>query len=134
MGSRGAFIDADAGNFEFKENGQKYMVIGTLNDDSNVEMIMRTDSKSVAAPRYSHTKGRVYGVIQGNKLKYLAFYDANNLQARSVDFGHYHDHMAPHVHIYMNHDPNLPGIPPTSEELALAEKINKQFKLERYHL
>lgn len=37
MGSRGAFVDVDAGNFSFNDGGQHYKSIGELSSDPNVK-------------------------------------------------------------------------------------------------
>lgn len=35
----------------------------------------------------------------------------------------------PHRHVYMSHNKNDPGIPPTSDEKELIRKIKKEFHL-----
>ena len=128
MGSRGAFVNVDMGNFTFKEGGQHYFSIGTLSSDPNVKVIIQ-DKGLVKAPEFSHTAGRIYAVVQNGKLKHLSYYDEGHNQHISVDLLHPHKGVMPHVHIDLNHDPNLPGIPPTTEQKALIEKIKKEFHL-----
>lgn len=128
MGSRGAFESVDLGNFAFKEGGQHYKSIGALSSDSNVKVIIQ-DSKNVKAPEYSHTPGRIYAVVKDGQLKHLAYYDDSHKQAVSIDFAHEHQGVQPHRHVYLDHDKNSPGVPPTASEEALIKKIKKEFHL-----
>lgn len=41
MGSRGAFVDVNMGNFTFKDGGQNYFSIGTLSSDPNVKVLIQ---------------------------------------------------------------------------------------------
>ena len=76
MGSRGAFINVDLNNFDFKLGGKHYKTIGVLKSNSNVRVIEQ-DSTRVKAPEFSHTPGRIYAVIKNGRLKHLAYYDEN---------------------------------------------------------
>ena len=69
MGSRGAFVDVNAGDFTFKEGGQHYKSLGILKDDPNVKVIIQ-DSNNVKAPEYSHTPGRIYAIVKEGILKH----------------------------------------------------------------
>lgn len=128
MGSRGAFIDVDMGNFTFTDGGQHYFSLGSLSSDDNIKVLVQ-DSNSVKAPEYSHTPGRVYAVVKDGALKHLAFYDENNKQAISIDLLHEHHGVQPHRHTYLNHNKNNPGVPPTPKENELIDKIKKEFHL-----
>lgn len=128
MGSRGAFESVDLGNFTFKEGGQHYKSIGTLHGDSNVKVIIQ-DSNAVKAPEFSHTPGRVYAVVKDGQLKHVAYYDENHKQAVSIDLAHPHKGVQPHRHVYLSHNKNDPGIPPTDAETVLIKKIKKEFQL-----
>lgn len=86
-------------------------------------------SSNVKAPAYSHTAGRIYAVIKDGMLKHLAYYDENHKQAVCIDFAHEHKGVKPHRHVYMNHDKNSPGIPPTAAESALINRIRREFHL-----
>ena len=112
MGSRGAFIDLES--FDFVEGGQHYHKIGVLSTNPNV-IIVYQDSNSVKAPEFSHTAGRVYAVVKNGELKHLAYYDEKHQQAVR--------------HVHMSHNKNDPGVPPTAEEIKLANKIKKEFNL-----
>ena len=125
MGSRGSFIDVNSGDFVFRENGQTYFSIG---EKFGVKVLVRPNT-SVKAPEYSHTEDRIYAIVQNGELKHLTFYDQNHKQVESIDFGHTHKGLVPHVHYNLNHDTKLPGIPPIKEHLELAKKIRKEFKL-----
>ncbi len=118
----------DLGNFTFKEGGQHYKSIGTLRGDSNVKVIIQ-DSNAVKAPEFSHTPGRVYAVVKDGQLKHVAYYDENHKQAVSIDLAHPHKGVQPHRHVYLSHNKNDPGIPPTDAETALIKKIKKEFQL-----
>ena len=128
MGSRGAFEDVDSGNFAFKEGGQHYKSLGVLSDNPNVKVIVQ-DSNNVKAPEFSHTPGRIYAVVKDGALKHLAYYDENHNQAVSIDFLHAHNGVQPHRHVYLSHDKNSPGVPPTDAENKLIAQIKKEFKL-----
>lgn len=128
MGSRGAFENVDIGNFAFREGKQHYKSIGSLSTDANVKVIVQ-DSNNVKAPEYSHTAGRIYAVVKNGQLKHLAYYDKNHNQAVSIDFSHAHKGVQPHRHIYMSHNKNDPGSPPTADEAILIEKIKKEYHL-----
>ena len=41
MGSRGAFVNVNTGDFIFKEGGQHYKSIGILSDNPNVKVIVQ---------------------------------------------------------------------------------------------
>lgn len=128
MGSRGAFVDVNTGNFSFKEGGQHYKSIGVLSSDPNVKVIIQ-DSSNVKAPEFSHTPGRIYAIVKEGMLKHVAYYDENHKQAVSIDLGHPHKGVQPHRHVYLSHDKNSPGVPPTDAEAKLIKQIKKEFKL-----
>lgn len=128
MGSRGAFVDVNSGNFTFIEGGQHYKSLGVLSSNPNVKVIIQ-DSSNVKAPEFSHTAGRIYAVVKEGVLKHLAYYDENHNQAVSIDFLHAHNGVQPHRHVYMRHNKNDPGIPPTRAEKQLIRKIKKEFHL-----
>lgn len=128
MGSRGAFISVDKGNFDFVSGGRHYKPLGTLNSNSNVKIIVQ-DTNNVKAPEFSHTPGRVYAVVKDGVLKHLAYYDKNHKQEVSIDLAHEHNGVKPHRHIHLKHGKNLPGESPKPQELELIKKIKKEFHL-----
>ena len=128
MGSRGAFADVNSSSFFFKEGGQHYKSIGVLSSNPNVKVIVQ-DSSNVKAPEFSHTPGRIYAVVKDGTLKHVAYYDENHNQAVSIDLAHAHKGVQPHRHVYMSHDKNDPGVPPTEAEKKLIKKIKKEFHL-----
>ena len=128
MGSRGAFVNVDTGDFTFKAGSQHYHSVGVLSSDPNVKVIIQ-DSNNVKAPEFSHTPGRIYAVVKDGQLKHLAYYDADHKQAVSIDLAHAHNGVQPHRHIYLSHDKHSPGVPPTAEEMVLINKIRKEFHL-----
>lgn len=128
MGSRGAFVDVNMGNFTFKDGGQNYFSIGTLSSDPNVKVLIQNKG-SVKAPEFSHTEGRVYAIVQDGKLKHLSYYDQEHKQHISVDLLLPHKGVQPHIHVDLNHDPNSPGVSPTTEQKELIKKIKKEFHL-----
>lgn len=123
MGSRGAFIDVERGDFNFVENGKHYETIGEIDD---VKVIIKLDG-SVKAPEYSHTSNRIYAIIQKGKLKHLAFYNENHEQIKCIDFGHPHgkNRVVPHIHFNLIHNKNEPGTPPSKLDWELINKIKK---------
>lgn len=126
MGSRGAFVDVNVGDFTFVANGQQYQTIGISGE---VQVLVQT-SGSVKAPEYSHTANRVYAIIQDGKLKHISYYDTEHKQAVSIDLQHAHKGVQPHRHEYLRHSKNDPGIPPTAAEEALIRRIRKEFRLQ----
>lgn len=123
MGSRGAFVNVYEGDFRFVENGQTYHSIGEY---EGVKILVR-DKGSIKAPEFSHTKNRIYAVIQDGALKHLTWYDEFNAQSVSIDFLHSHEGVQPHKHLYLDH--SGPGIPITEKELELANKIRRRYGL-----
>lgn len=123
MGSRGAFVNVNTKDFTFVDDGQTYHSIGEVD---GVKVLVR-DKGSVKAPDYSHTKNRVYAVIQNGSLKHLSWYDDDHNQRVSIDFLHPHKGVQPHKHIYLDHIG--PGIPITEKELELANKIRRRFNV-----
>lgn len=128
MGSRGSFVDVNSGDFTFVAGGQHYKSIGILSSNPNVKVIVQ-DSSNVKAPEFSHTPGRIYAIVKDGTLKHLAYYDENHNQAISIDLAHAHHGVQPHRHVYMSHDKNDPGVPPTPTEMELINKIKKEFHL-----
>lgn len=128
MGSRGAFVNVDRNDFSFVEGGQHYKSLGVLSSNPNVKIIIQ-DSNAVKAPEYSHTAGRIYAVVKNGELKHLAYYDENHKQAVSIDLAHEHKGVKPHRHVYLSHNKNDPGVPPTTSEAELINKIKKEFHL-----
>lgn len=128
MGSRGAFINIERGNFNFVENGQRFETIGEI---AGVKILNKL-SGSIKAPEYSHSSSRIYAIIQNGKLKHLTFYDENHSQVKSIDFEHPHglNKVKPHVHFNLVHDKNEEGTPPSKEDLELARKIMKGLGIE----
>lgn len=123
MGSRGAFINIDKGNFCFVENGQHYETIGEIEGTK----ILIQKIGAVKAPEFSHSKNAIYAIVQGGTLKHLTFYDENHRQFKSIDFCHPHgiNKLQPHIHYNLIHNKNELGIPPSADDLKLAKKIKK---------
>lgn len=126
MGSRGAFVDVNMNDFTFKAGGQLYQSIGLSGD---VKVLVQTKG-AVKAPEYSHTANRVYAIIQDGKLKHVAYYDANHKQSIDIDLQHDHKGVRPHRHEYLSHGKNDPGVPPTAAEMAVINRIKKEFGLQ----
>ena len=121
MGGRGNFVNANAGNFAFKEGEQTYFTIGSIDDEI---IVLERRGTSVKAPEMSHSANRIYAVVQKKELKHIAFYDENHNQVRCIDFGHEHgwNHVKPHVHFNLQHIEE-PGTSPSSEDMVLYEKV-----------
>lgn len=123
MGSRGAFVNVDIGNFDFVEDGQTYHSIGEVD---GIKILVR-DSGSVKAPELSHTQNSAYAIIQDGYLKHLAWYDEEHNQKVCIDFLHSHKGLKPHKHLNLDHSDQ--GISPTDKELEFANKIRRRFNL-----
>ena len=128
MGSRGAFLNVDMSNFTFREGGKHYMSLGTLSSNANVKIVVQ-ESNAVKAPEYSHTAGRVYAIVKNGELKHLSYYDDAHKQAVCIDLAHDHKGVKPHRHVYLSHNKNDPGVPPTETEMELIKKIKKEYRL-----
>ncbi len=74
-------------------------------------------------------KGLIYAIVKDGQLKHVAFYDENHKQSVSIDLAHAHNGVQPHRHVYLSHNKNDPGVPPTKSELDLIKNIKKEFKL-----
>lgn len=125
MGSRGAYEDVNKNNFTFKEGKQLYHAFAIF---ENVKMLTQA-SGAVKAPELSHTENRIYAIISDNRLKHLAFYDQNHKQAVCIDLQQAHKGVIPHKHIDLQHK-NDPGIPITSNEQALINRIKRRYNLQ----
>lgn len=125
MGSRGAFINVDMGNFTFKEGGQIYNTIGTLSSNPNVKVLVQTKG-AVKAPEFSHTSDRIYAIVQNGRLKHVTYYDNKNNQAVSIDLTISHDKMLPHKHLYLDH---TTAYPISEQDRKIIEKIKKEYHL-----
>ncbi len=123
MGSRGAFVGVDSGDYRFVDDGQTYFSLGEVD---GVKVIMRPKG-SVKAPEYSHTANRTYAIVQDGKLKHLTFYGYDHKQEKSIDLLHSHHGLIPHKHLHLNHSDR--GIPITFEEEKLIQKIKRRFGL-----
>ncbi len=123
MGSRSSFRNVGSKNFEFVDNGQTFITVGSF---ENVQILIK-ERGSVKAPEFSHTENRIYAVTQNGALKHLSFYDENHNQAVAIDLLHSHRGLQPHKHLYLDHSDN--GIPISSEERNLIEKIKREFHL-----
>ena len=125
MGSRGAFVSVDTGNFSFVSNGQNYFSVGELSTNPNVKILLQARG-SVKAPEFSHTEGRIYAIVQDGRLKHVTFYDDKHLQAVSIDLTIPHYRLLPHKHLYLDHDTALPI---SDAEKRLIEQIRKEYNL-----
>lgn len=128
MGGRGSFVNVSAGDFHFLLGGQEYISLATI--DNNIKIIVKVggNTKSVPAPLYSHTAGRIYATVKDGKLKYISFYDENHVQYKTIDFSHSHGGVVPHVHFDLNHDPKLPGVPPSSDDWGVINSVLIEMK------
>lgn len=123
MGGRGSFVDANSGNFAFREGGQTYFSIGTIDDSIKV---LERPGTSVKAPEMSHTENRIHAVMQKGELKHIAFYDDKHQLIKSIDFMHSHDGKNPHVHYDVNHK-GLVTLPSSSDKVVI-DKVNNWLK------
>ena len=128
MGGRGSFVKVSSGDFNFVLNGQQYVSLGMVDDVKVIEKV-RGNTKSVSAPVYSHTPGRIYATVKRGELKYLSFYDENHNQVKIIDFDHAHGGVKPHVHFNMDHSRNSPGVSPSASDWTIINKIKKEMKL-----
>jgi hypothetical protein len=123
MGSRGAFENVDIGNFNFVEGGKNYYSVGEVD---GIKVLIQNKG-GVKAPEYSHTANRIYAIVQGGKLKHLAFYDETHKQTVSIDLLHKHHGLIPHKHLNLDHSDG--GIPLSDEEKKMIAKVKRSFRL-----
>ncbi|MDD6727968.1 MAG: hypothetical protein PUE08_01940 [Eubacteriales bacterium] len=128
MGSRGAFLDVNREDFVFNENGQNYYSIGSLSNDDNVKILLQSKG-AVKAPEYSHTKSRVYAIVQNGMLKHISFYDESHRQVKAIDLLHTHgkEKLKPHIHYNLDHTDS--GISINETDKKLIEQIKREYKL-----
>ena len=122
MGSRGAFVNVNAGNYNFTENGQKYTTVGQI---GNIQILSMGETKNVKAPEYSHSPNRVYVTMKDGKIKHISFYDNEHKQIKVIDFEHSHYGIRPHIHFNLDHSDN--GIPLTQSDIDLIKKIKRRL-------
>ena len=123
MGSRGAFVSVNTGNFNFVEGGQHYFTVGEY---EGVKVLIQKEG-SVKAPEYSHTENSIYAVIQDGQLKHITYYDENHNQIESIDLNHAHHGVQPHRHFNLDHSDE--GIPITKEQEQLIINLKRRFHL-----
>ncbi len=122
MGSRGAFISVERGDFNFVENGKRYDTIGIIDD---IQILTMGNVKNVKAPEYSHSSNRIYVIVKNGQLKHIAFYDENHKQIKVIDLEHKHCGIKPHIHYNMDHSDR--GIPLSKEDCDLINKIKRRL-------
>lgn len=122
MGSRGAFVNVNSGNFSFVENGQRYSTIGQIDD---IQILSMGATKNVKAPEYSHSSNRVYVTMKDGKIKHISFYDDNHKQIKVIDFEHSHHGIKPHIHYNLDHTDK--GISLSQADLDLIKKIKRRL-------
>ena len=125
MGSRGAFVNTDFGDFRFKSNGQTFQMLGWVGD---VKVIQRANGLSVKAPEISHTANRIYAVVHDGRLKHIAFYDENHRQIKCIDVMHPHKQYDLHYHVNLNHSDDH-TFPATQNDIDLVNKIRKELNI-----
>ena len=88
MGSRGAFVNINKGDYRFVSGGQIYNAIG-FDESSNVKYLVQS-SGSIKVPDYSHTANRIYAIFdnKGN-IKSIGISE-NHIKVKSIDLGHTH--------------------------------------------
>ena len=94
----------------------------------NIKVLVQA-SGSVKAPEYSHTANRIYAIVQNGEIKHLAYYDKDHHQAACIDFGHSHDGLRPHKHLYMNHKKGE-GVNLNSKDRKLIAKLKGRYKVQ----
>ncbi len=122
MGSRGAFISVESGDFNFVENGKRYETIGIIDD---IQILTMGNVKNVKAPEYSHSSNRIYVIVKNGQLKHIAFYDENHKQIKVIDLEHKHCGIKPHIHYNMDHSDS--GIHLSKEDCDLINKIKRRL-------
>ena len=78
MGSRGAFVNINKGDYRFVSGGQIYNAI-VFDESSNVKYLVQS-SGSIKVPDYSHTANRIYAIFdnKGNN-KSIGIYTTRQL-------------------------------------------------------
>lgn len=122
MGSRGAFVSVDSGDFNFVENGERYFTIGIIDD---IQILTMGNVKNVKAPEYSHSSNRIYVIVKNGQLKHIAFYDENHKQIKVIDLEHKHCGIKPHIHYNMDHSDR--GIPLSKNDYDLINKSKRRL-------
>lgn len=100
MGGRGSSSGmSDNG----KPYGTEYKSVWAV---GNIKFVKRKEGSSTA-PLETMTTGRVYVTIgANNEPKYISYYDTQNKRSKTIDLGHKHKGMSPHVHHGYEHNEN----------------------------
>ena len=129
MGSRGAFIDINIGNFVFKEGGQIYHTIGI---EDGIKYIIQDDHHGgKKVPDYSHSENTIYALIDNGEIKSIGIYDNHN-KIKSIDLTH--DHFEPTLNKLLHHHYHTdlfhkePAHELSDEDIKLVKKIKKGAK------
>lgn len=101
MGGRGASSGVSASG---KAYGTEYT---TVLKSGNIKFVV-AKSGANTAPMETQTQRRVYVTVDKNtnELKYISYYDKNNMRTKQIDLQHEHAGMKPHVHHGYEHNEN----------------------------
>lgn len=110
-------------------NGKKYGTeYKTLLTYGNIKFVRRNDNSS-NAPLETMTKGRVYVTVNAaNELKFISYYDKNNMRTKTIDVDRPHRGIKPHTHHGYNHnekDGPKGATNLTTEEYKMVERVKK---------
>ncbi|MGN0056464.1 MAG: hypothetical protein ACI360_08525 [Atopobiaceae bacterium] len=86
---------------------------------------MEKNSKSSETLMETMTKGRVYAVVDRNRVKSIVYFDKENKRSKQIDLDDHHG-KNPHVHRGYNHNEYSPNNQPTGllpKEKQMVESV-----------
>ena len=100
MGGRGASSGISDKGVRY---GQEYR---SVLEYGNIKFVKR-NTGNTTAPLETMTRGRVYATIDAHdNAKYVSYYDNENKRSKTIDLGHKHNGLDPHVHHGYEHNEN----------------------------
>lgn len=99
MGGRGASSGMSEKGNPYGSQYHSSMTVG------NVKFVSKNSRQSESL-RETMTRGRVYAHVEGDDLKSIVYFDAENKRVKQVDIDHQHKGMRPHTHHGYDHSEN----------------------------
>lgn len=99
MGGRGASSGMSEKGNPYGSQYHSPMTVG------NVKFVSKNSRQSESLME-TMTKGRVYAHVEGDDLKSIVYFDAENKRVKQIDIDHQHKGMRPHTHHGYEHSEN----------------------------
>lgn len=99
MGGRGASSGMSEKGNPYGSQYHSSMTVG------NVKFVSKNSRQSEPLME-TMTSGRVYARVEGDDLKSIVYFDAENKRVKQIDIDHQHKGMRPHTHHGYDHSEN----------------------------